>query len=230
MSLMTDPRAAGLRVLVSHESSGITRSAFRARGFDAWSCDLLPADDGSPFHLQCDALTVYDRGWDLLIAHPDCTYLTAAGLHWNTRGRMVNGRPRAELTEEALEHVRAIMRAPIPRIAIENPRGCISTRIRPFDQTIQPYEFGEDASKQTDLWLHGLPLLVRDPAQRVPGRIVGVDKRGRPIERWANQTDSGQNRLGPSDDRWKLRAATYPGIARAWAQQWGDHLLASLTA
>lgn len=209
------------RWLISHESSGVTRRAFRALGIEAWSCDLLPAADGSEFHIQGNALDYYGEGWDGLIAHPSCRFLSASGLHWNKRGVMVDGRPRAEHTEEALEHVRLIMKAPIKRKVIENPRGCISTRIRPYDQTIQPHEFGDDASKQTDLWLDGLPLLVKDPALFVPGRFVGHDKRGKPVYRWANQTDSGQNRLSPSDDRWQKRSETYPGIAAAWAQQYG---------
>lgn len=242
---MTDPRAANIRVLISHEASGVTRRAFRALGFDAWSCDLLPADDGSEHHIQADALTVYREGWDALIAHPDCTYLTVAGLHWNKRGRLVNGRPRAEKTEEALAHVAAIMAAPIRHKALENPRGCISTRIRRPDQSIQPYQFGDDASKLTDLWLQDFPLLTLDPLLYVKPRMVCKDcagtspydrafghgclhcgaEAGRLLPRWANQTDSGQNRLPPSADRWRLRAQTYPGIAAAWAAQWGAHLL-----
>jgi hypothetical protein len=242
--------ASRINVLVSHETSGVTREAFRRRGFNAWSCDLLPAQDGSPFHIQADALTVYDRGWHLLIAHPDCTYLCASGLHWNKRGRMVDGRPRAELTEEALAHVRAVLAAPIEHIALENSRGCIGTRIRPYDQSIHPFQFGHDASKTTDLWLKNLPPLTLDPAQFVPPRMVckackGVSpyerafgqgcihcgaEAGMLLPRWGNQTDSGQNRLPPSDNRWQLRADTYPGIAAAFAQQWGDFLLAKLAA
>jgi hypothetical protein len=133
---------------------------------------------------------------------------------------MVNGRPRAELTEEALDFVRKIMALPVERIAIENPMGCISTRIRPADQYIQPYEFGDDASKKTGLWLKNLPLLVADPKDRVQGRLVTLPN-GKTVERWANQTDSGQNRLGPGEDRWKERSRTYMGIANAMALQWG---------
>lgn len=147
-----------------------------------------------------------------MIAHPPCTYLCSSGLHWNKR---VPG--RAAKTEEALSFVRRLLDAPIPRIALENPQGCISTRIRPADQYIQPYDFGEDASKKTGLWLKNLPRLV--PTKRVPGRVVNG------IERWSNQTDSGQNRLGPSDDRWAERSKTYPGIAAAMASQWSDWAL-----
>ena len=148
--------------------------------------------------------------WDLMIAHPPCTYLTSSGLHWNKR---VPG--RAERTEQALHFVRQLMDAPIERIAIENPVGCIGTRIRSADQYIQPYQFGDDASKRTGLWLKNLPKLVARPEDRVPGRFVGGK------ERWGNQTDSGQNRLGPSADRWRERSRTYPGIANAMVEQWG---------
>ena len=197
-----------MRVLVACEYSGAVRDAFRARGHDAMSCDLLPTDVPGP-HYQGDVFDVIGDGWDLMIAHPPCTYLSSSGLHWNGR---VEG--RAAKTEDALAFVRALLDAPISRIAVENPVGCIGTRIRKADQTIQPHQFGDDASKATCLWLKGLPLLT--PTAHVPGRDVN----GR--LRWANQTDSGQNRLAPSADRWKLRSATFPGIAAAMADQWGD--------
>jgi len=133
-----------------------------------------------------------------------------SGLHWNGR---IPG--RAALTEEALGFVRFLMDQPIPKIAIENPVSCISSRIRKPDQTIQPYQFGHDASKRTCLWLKGLSPLPIDPALYVEPRMVN----GKP--RWANQTDSGQNKLGPSPDRWKERSETYSGIANAMAQHWG---------
>lgn len=220
------------RILVACEYSGRIREAFRRLGFDAWSCDFLPAEDGSLHHYQCDLREVVGFGWDLLVCHPECTYLTSSGLHWNNK---VPG--RAEKTEEALAFVRYLLDLPIPRIALENPQGCIGTRIRPASQYVQPYEFGDDASKKTGLWLKNLPCLVADPAQRVPGRLVccgmtlpvEVGKYGcpnclgekKPVERWSNQTDSGQNRLPPSEDRWKDRSRTYPGIANAIALQWG---------
>ena len=197
-----------MRVLIACEYSGAVRDAFRARGHDAMSCDLLPTDVDGP-HYHGDVFDVIGNGWDLMIAHPPCTYLCSSGLHWNGR---VEG--RAAKTEDALAFVRALFDAPIPRIAIENPVGCIGTRIRKADQTIQPHQFGDDASKATCLWLKGLPLLT--PTDRVPGRMVNGKAR------WANQTDSGQNRLAPSADRWKLRSATFPGIAAAMADQWGN--------
>jgi hypothetical protein len=197
-----------MRVLIACEYSGAVRDAFRARGHDAMSCDLLPTDVPGP-HYHGDVFDVIGDGWDLMVAHPPCTYLSSSGLHWNGR---VEG--RAEKTEHALAFVRALLAAPIPRIAVENPIGCIGTRIRKADQTIQPHQFGDDASKATCLWLKGLPLLT--PTVHVPGRQVNGKTR------WANQTDSGQNRLAPSADRWKLRSATFPGIAAAMADQWGD--------
>lgn len=153
----------------------------------------------------------------MMIAHPPCTYLSVSGMHWTTRGLR-----DLKLTEDALGFVRALMDAPIPRICIENPVSVISSRIRKPDQIIQPWHFGDDASKKTCLWLKGLEPLKHDRSKWVPGRIVGEDKRGRTIVRWANQCDSGQNRLGPSKDRWKERSRTYPGIARAMAEQWGQ--------
>ncbi len=225
-----------MRVLVGCEYSGRVREAFRAKGHDAWSCDLLESEDGSPYHIQGDVLGILKDGWDVGIFHPPCTYLAVSGLHWNTRGVMVNGVPRSELTEKALDFVRSLMDAPIPRICIENPVSCISTRIRKPDQIIQPHWFGEDASKKTCLWLKNLPPLV--PTDVHPGRYgcrcghrfdVELGKYGCPNccgdsgaakVIYANQTIGGQNNLPPSDDRWKERSRTYPGIAQAFADQW----------
>jgi hypothetical protein len=202
-----------MRVLVACEFSGVVRSAFKAQGHEVLSCDYEPAADGSPDHYQGDVRDVLGLGWDLMIAHPPCTYLCSSGLHWNHR---VPG--RAALTALSLDFVRLLMAAPIPRICIENPTGRIGSQIRKADQYIQPYQFGEDASKKTGLWLKALPLL--QPTYLVMPRNVGGKSR------WANQTDSGQNRLGPSADRWKLRAETYPGIAEAMAAQWGGTVVA----
>lgn len=197
-----------MNVLIACEFSGAVRDAFIARGHNAWSCDLLPTESGTQ-HFQADCLVIARAAkWDLIIAHPPCTYLSSSGLHWNGR------RPgRAELTEQALQFVRDLMELDCQRIAIENPTGCISTRIRKPDQIIQPYQFGDDASKATCLWLNGLPKLSH--TTYFPPRIVD----GKP--RWGNQTDSGQNRLPPSKHRAAERARTYPGIAKAMAEQWG---------
>lgn len=195
-----------MRVLVACEYSGRVRDAFIAKGHEAMSCDLLDTDVPGP-HYKGDVLDILSDGWDLMIAHPPCTYLCSSGLHWNKR---VPG--RAEQTEEALAFVQALMQAPIGRIAIENPIGCISSRIRKPEQIIQPWQFGDDASKATCLWLKNLPLLI--PTEIVEPRVVNGKKR------WANQTDSGQNKLPPSEDRWKLRSSTFQGIADAFASQW----------
>lgn len=193
-----------MRVLVACERFGRVRDAFITRGHDAWSCDIVGA---SGPHIKGDVRKVLDGDWDLMIAHPDCTYLCSSGLHWNAR---VPG--RAAKTERALTFVRTLLDAPIPRIALENPIGRIGTAIRPASQIIQPWMFGDDASKATALWLKGLPNLV--PTRVIAPRIVNGKKR------WANQTDSGQNRLGPSPGRAMERAKTYQGIADAMAEQW----------
>jgi len=197
-----------MKILVACEYSGRVREAFRSLGHDAWSCDLLPSDDGSEFHIEGDVLSLLDGDWDMMIAFPPCTYVCSSGLHWNQR---VEG--REQKTEEALEFVRLLMNAPIGKIAIENPVGRIGTAIRKADQSIHPYMFGDDASKRTCLWLKNLRTLK--PTKFVEPRMVN----GKP--RWANQTDSGQNRLPPSEDRWKERSKTYQGIADAMASHWG---------
>jgi hypothetical protein len=191
---------------VACEYSGAVRDAFIAAGHEAMSCDLLPTDAPGP-HYQGDVRDVIGQGWDLMVAHPPCTYLSVSGMHWTTRGLR-----DPQLTEDALAFVRLLMDAPIPRIAIENPVSVISSRIRKPDQIIHPWMFGHDASKATCLWLKGLPPL--EPTQAIAPRIVNGRKR------WGNQTDSGQNRLSPSPDRWKIRSETYSGIAQAMAAQW----------
>lgn len=206
-----------MRVLVTHECSGIVREAFAARGHDAWSCDLKDTETPGQ-HIQGDALEVIRvGGWDLLIMHPECTYLAVSGLHWNGR---VDGRKAK--TDAAIRHVEALLEEGerVGRYALENPVGCISSRIREPDQIIQPWQFGDDASKATCLWLGGLPRLAYDaplfrPVKIAAPRVVN----GRP--RWSNQTDSGQNKLAPSPTRQADRSRTYAGIAAAMAEQWG---------
>lgn len=220
-----------MRVLIACESSGNTRRAFRDKGHDAWSCDLLPADDGSEYHLQCDVLQVINDGWDLIIAHPSCTYLTCSA-EWAYKDRSkiskklspdkLYGKERMAAREEAVTFFLAIANADCPKIAIENPVGVMSTRWRKPDQTIQPYDYGHNASKRTCLWLKGLKPLVSNPADRVNGRLVEWPRgSGKLVERWGNQTDSGQNRLPPGKDRWKVRSETYTGWSKAMADQWG---------
>lgn len=194
-----------MRVLVACEFSGVVRRAFRARGHDAWSCDLLPSEDGSEFHLQGDALLAAQGGrlhqmgdlvaalpWDLMIAHPPCTHLSVSGARWF--------KDKLPEQAEALDFVRMLMAAPIPRIAIENPISIISSRIRKPDQIIQPWQFGHGETKATCLWLKGLPPLL--PTNIVPGREARV------------------HRMPPGPDRWKERSRTFAGIAEAMADQW----------
>lgn len=195
-----------MRVLVACEFSGTVRDAFAARGHDAWSCDLLPSESPGQ-HYQGTILDhrIVHEPWDLLIAHPDCTFLTVsanayAGEEWRIEARL-----------SAMHFVRALWAFPVQRVCIENPVGVLSTFWRQWTQTIQPWQFGDDASKNTCLWLRGLPELI--PVNALPG-----DKK----TRRANQTPSGQNKLGPSKDRAKIRSLTYPGIASAMAEQWSD--------
>lgn len=191
------------KVLIACEYSGTVRDAFLAMGHDAMSCDLLPTDVEGP-HYQGDVFDIINDGWDLMIAHPPCTYLSVSGMHWTTRGLR-----DPKLTEDALDFVQLLMNAPIEHIAVENPVSVISSRIRKPDQIIQPWWFGDDASKKTCLWLKNLPLLT-------PTDMLEGDSK----TRRGNQTSSGQNKLPPSKDRWKLRSMTYKGIANAMAQQW----------
>ena len=192
-----------MKVLVACEYSGVVRQAFSAVGWDAWSCDLLPSDQPGQ-HIVGDVSKILDEEWDMMIAFPPCTYLCSSGMHWTVRGLRDK-----KLTDDAIQFVAMLLNAPIAKIALENPVGAISSRIRKPDQIIQPWQFGENASKTTCLWLKNLPLLK-------PTCILQLPKSGR----WGNQTPSGQNKLGPSKDRWKLRSATYQGIANAMASQW----------
>jgi hypothetical protein len=217
-----------MRVLVACEYSGIVRDAFIRDGFDAMSCDLLETESPGP-HYQGDVRDLLGAGWDLLIAHPDCTYLTCSAewaygdgpYHQKVRPGTLVGAERRKARKESLRFVELLMGAPIKHKCIENPRGVIGTRIKPATQYIQPHEYGHDASKTTGLWLENLPPLV--PTRHITPRIVN----GRP--RWANQTDSGQNKLTPGPNRWKDRARTYRGWADAMADQWGKFLKGGLS-
>jgi hypothetical protein len=197
-----------MKILVACEYSGRVRDAFIGGGHKAMSCDLLPTDAPGP-HYQGSVLDILNDGWDLMIAHPPCTYLSVSGMHWTTRGLR-----DPKLTEDALDFVNILLNAPIEKIALENPISIISSRIRKPNQIIQPYEYGHDASKKTCLWLKNLPPLM--PTKIIEPKIVGNKKI------WGNQTASGQNKLAPSKDRWKIRSETYQGIAEAMAQQWGN--------
>ena len=205
---MTPPR-----VLVACEYSGRVRDAFIQAGCDALSCDLLPSDAPGP-HYKGDVRDLLDDGWDLMVAFPPCTYLCLFGMHWTTRGLR-----DPQLTEDALEFVQLLLGAPIPRIALENPVGIISKRIRKPDCIIQPWQFGHPEAKRTCLWLKGLPVLE-------PTNVLEKPASGR----WDNQTTSGQNKLAPSKDRWKERSKTYQGIADAMAIQWASLLPKAVTS
>jgi len=193
------------KVLIACEYSGAVRDAFARLGHDAWSCDLMPSESQGN-HLTGDVRPLLKVRWDLIIAFPPCTYLCSSGMHWTVRGLR-----DPQLTEDALDLVRTLMNADCPRIALENPIGCISSRIRKPDHKIQPWQFGHPESKTTCLWLKNLPPLI-------PTNILTKPPSGR----WENQTPSGQNKLGPSKDRWKIRSKTYQGIADAMAAQWGQ--------
>lgn len=182
-----------MRVLVACEFSGIVRDAFLARGCDAMSCDLLPSEQAGP-HYQGDVRNLLHEGFDLMIAHPPCTYLAVSGARWF--------HDRGPEQAQALAFVRVLMNAPIPRIAIENPVSIISTKIRPPDQIIQPWMFGHDETKKTCLWLKNLPPLMDTD--------VRATRRDRVF------------REPPSPDRWKNRSRTFQGIANAMAQQWAN--------
>lgn len=191
-----------MKVLVACECSGVVREAFKAKGHYALSCDLeeteIPGD-----HYKGDVKDVLRENWDLIIAHPPCDYLTVSGNRWYS--------DRPDLFIPAYKFATMFFDY-APRVCVENPVGRLSSLFRKPDQYVQPWQFGHDASKKTGLWLQNLPKL--QPTDIVKGRMV----KGK--ERWSNQTDSGQNKLGPSDTRKTDRSRTYQGIAEAMADQW----------
>jgi hypothetical protein len=189
-----DPWTMRMKVLIACEFSGVVRDSFIRAGHDATSCDLLPSESDFGLHIQDDVRAYLDDGWDLMIAHPPCTYLAVSGARW------WHGKENEQ--EEALDFVDLLFNAPIPRIALENPVGLISTYYGKPEQYIQPWQFGHGEVKRTCLWLENLPLLV--PTNIVDGREARV------------------HRAAPGPDRWKTRSRTYTGIADAMAKQWGD--------
>jgi hypothetical protein len=195
-----------MRVLCACEYSGEVRRALRALGHDAWSCDLLPAEDGSPWHRQQDVRELLDMGWDLMIGHPPCTFLSRAGWHWVNKPDSsvypLKGEPRRQAAKEAAAFFMLLWNAPIPRIAIENPRPIVHANLPPHSQVIQPWQFGHGETKATCLWLKNLPKLV--PTNIVEGREARI------------------HRMPPGKDRSKERSRTYTGIAKAMAEQWGS--------
>ena len=184
-----------MRVIVACEYSGRVREAFRKLGHDAWSCDILESEDDSEFHIQTRIEDIINDGWDLMIAHPPCTHLAVSG------ARHFKAKQESGVQQEALEFVRLLLEADIPKIALENPISIISSKIRKPDQIIQPWQFGHGETKATCLWLKGLPKLV--PTNIVEGREQRIHK------------------MPPSPTRWKERSRTYQGIADAMAKQWG---------
>lgn len=203
-----------MRVLIACEYSGVVRDAFIARGHDAVSCDLLPTDAPGP-HREGDVMDIIGDGWDLMVAHPPCTFLCSAGAKHlymldergvstlrDENGERIPNPARIADRDASVEFVRALMEAPIPRVAVENPQGMLSSLYRKPDQYIQPWEFGHGETKKTGLWLKGLPLLM--PTDIVTGRADRIHK------------------MPPSAERWKLRSITYAGIAEAMADQWGS--------
>ena len=181
-----------MRALIACEFSGTVRDAFRARGHDAWSCDLLPTERPGP-HTQGDVLGVLDQDWDLMVAFPPCTYLARSGARWHW------GTPQQS---EAVAFVRRLLEAPIPRIALENPVGRLSSAIRRPDQVIQPWMFGHGETKATCLWLKNLPPLF----------ATSVSLGREPRVHYA----------APGPDRWRERSRTLTGVAEAFADQWGS--------
>ena len=206
-----------MNILIAYESSGTVREAFRKLGYNAWSCDLQPADDGSNYHFQGDVEEWLEglhgcliaspalKRWDLIIMHPPCTALCVSGnAHYGT------GKPKHQQRIEAIEYTLRMFelaKANADRVCMENPVGVLPIKA---SQYVQPYEYGHAESKKTGLWLHNLPKLR--PTNVVDKPVCG---------HWDNQTPSGQNKLGPSPDRWKIRSKTYAGIAQAIADQWG---------
>jgi len=182
-----------MKVLIACEFSGRVREAFRSLGHDAWSCDLLPTELYSAYHIQDDVRNHLVRDWDLLIAHPPCTYLAVSNVQkWEARKKE---------QKEALEFVRLLLDAPIPRIAVENPVGCVSSRIRMPDQIINPWQFGHEVKKRTCLWLKNLPLLEPTDVKQLREDFL--------------------HNLPDTPYRWMHRSRTFKGIAKAMAEQWG---------
>lgn len=181
-------------VLVACEFSGIVREAFRKKGHHAYSCDLLECELGPKYHFKRDIQEVLFRGWDLMIAHPPCTHLCSSGARWF--------KDKQQEQKDAIEFVEMLLNADINKIALENPIGVLSTRVRKPDQIIQPWQFGHGETKATCLWLKNLPKLV--PTNIVSGREARIHKES------------------PGPDRWKNRSRTFSGIAEAMANQWSE--------
>ena len=201
-----------MRVLVACEFSGIVRDAFIAKGHEAVSCDLLPTEKPGP-HIQGDVLEILDNGWDLMIAHPPCRYLTYAALkHWKQKGR-------AKKRKEAMLFFMKLWRAPINKICIENPMGLPNTKFRSADQTIHPYFFGEPQLKRTCLWLKKLPLLEYKNTIIEKPEPLSIHLRSK--SKLFKGGEEKKNYFAHKIHGWKNRSRFWPGIAKAMAEQWG---------
>lgn len=203
-----------MRVLVACEFSGTVRDAFRKLGHDAWSCDIMPTDTNPKYHITGDVLERLDEGWDLMIAHPPCTYLTCTGNKWfkpEYKDRFPN---REQDRRDAVRFFERLHDSSVPRIAIENPIGIMSTVLRKPDQIIHPWQFGHEASKSTCLWLKGLPKLT--PTNIVSKGEFVTYKSGKRMTKWYADAAS----LSPVE-RARVRNKTFQGIADAMASQWG---------
>ena len=211
-----------MKILVACEESQAITKEFRALGHEAYSCDILPCTGGHPeWHLQGDVFGFIDQGWDLMVAHPPCTFLSVSGArHLYNKDGSAN-RERYEKQYEALEFVKKLMDADIPRIAIENPVSVISTKIRKPDQIVQPWMFGDSASKTTCLWLKNLPKLVATNVVDKGDFKEWIDKKSGKVKRQATwYYDALINAKSPEERR-SLRSKTFKGIAQAIASQWG---------
>lgn len=235
-------------VFIGMETSGVLRRAFQAAGHDVISCDLLPAVDVGFGHIQGDVFEVLDRlkrksDWwpELAIFHPTCTYLTISaawafndpdfdkypgvGYHQKVKPGTLVGADRRNARDEQIQHVDRLWKLPIRKKVVENPIGSLSTMWRKPTQVVQPFWAGDDASKATCFWIDGLMPLRFDPAWRCAGRMAEWPKgSGKLVERWSNQTDSGQSNATPSDDRWQQRSETFPLLGNVMVQQWSLEL------
>lgn len=196
-----------MKVLVACEYSGVVREAFRKKGHDAWSCDLLPADDKSKYHYQEDIFRILEKDWDLMIAHPPCTHIAVSGGRHFAK-KITDGRQK-----QGIDFFIALAKAPIEKIAIENPISIMSSVYQKPTQYIQPYQFGDPVSKKTCLWLKNLPKLETTNIVE-PIRIT--NSRGKTYDKWWYETSS-----LPLNIRGKVRSKTFIGIAEAMAEQWG---------
>lgn len=219
------------RILIACEESQATTKAFRELGHEAFSCDLLPCSGGHPeWHYQCDIFEVINQGWDLMVAHPPCTFLTASGVQWlshpDDKDLLFDDRRphpkypnRRQNMLDSIEFIKALYDSEIKHIAIENPIGLLSSRWRKPNQIIQPYMFGDEATKTTCLWLKNLPLIL-------PTNIVGKGERtvfasGKSHPKWyADALALAKTK----QERQTLRSKTFPGMAKAFAEQWGKIL------